>query len=717
MKIRKRLSLLFICGALLPLVVLSALHYISMRSLGSELAQSTQKSLTSTEQDFLLKTVRDYNRIMQQKYETAETALRLQAREVENILAYGSKKEQKILSTEQFKRQNMALKGSQKSSRHLQQKSQVQNEPVTINYNYPVHHNVQANKTERINKHISKFSDLKDSYLFIKQCFPALIFWQHTTFESGVQIWYPGNGIIPESYAPQQEAWYIEAQEKGQLIWQVSQDPVTEKIKQVVAMPVYTSDDEFAGVTAMHLSLGNLFRALELPRDWQEQAEAALLFWEDAEKARKGQVQVLVYDSFDRPDTLRKGPLDNGDDKRYLDLERSEMFNSLFQQIVHGEPGVKKLPHNDQDMLYAYGSHEPGRPLPLLMLPYEQITAQAQIVQMQVQEETQKFLKIIAVSLLGALLLSTALALFSARTVIRPVIKLARTAHAIAAGDFSSQVKISSGDELQELGETFNDMSWRLQENERMRHALAVARETQQYLLPKAAPKIQDYDISGRSVYSDETGGDYYDFIELLNSGQEKLGIAVGDVSGHGLGVALLMASARGVIRSHAARFSSDLSNLFAMLNEHIIRDTGDGRFLTLFYAILDARNHTLTWNSAGHEPGLLLKYNTGQIVDLPSTGMPLGITREAVHKQAEPVKLEPGDVVLIGTDGIRETRNADREIFGRERLVQLLRDQAENSTQEMLEGIVQSLEDFRGQTSQEDDVTLVAIKYNPEEQ
>lgn len=706
MRIRKRLSLLFICGALLPLVVLTSLHYISMHRLGSELARTTQETLTARERNFLLKTIKDYTQVLQLKRQALETALHLQAREVERLLASGTASE--------FSEQGPGLARSSTSRMHFQRKNLHDLEPLQVNYEQPAIYIAPRLQKNEIIPDKPLLSGLKDSFWFIKQCHQELIYWQHITLESGLQIWYPGHSQFPEFYEPLEQSWYQKAKQSRELIWQVEKEPVTQRVMQVVAQPVYFQDGSFSGVTAIHVCLENIFQELQLPKAWEEQAEAALVFFEARDGVQAEALEILAYERFDKYSSMVRGEPDRRE--KYLDWADSNKAQKLFQEIAKGYPGVIQLENKNREVLYAYGAHEQGQPFPLLMLPYEQIATQASMVQNQVQEKTQKWLKLAAGSLLGALVLSTLLALFSARTVIRPVMKLARTANALANGDFSSQVNISSGDELQELGNIFNDMSWRLQENERMRHALAVARETQQYLLPKQAPEIKNYDISGRSVYSDETGGDYYDFIELMDSGQEKLGIAVGDVSGHGIGAALLMASARGVIRSHAAKFSSDLGNLFYMLNEHLIRDTGEARFLTLFYAILDSQSNTLTWNSAGHEPGLLLNKKTGNIIELASTGMPLGISQDARHVQADPVQLEAGDLVLIGTDGIREARNEDREIFGRERVVEILRTHAQESTQIILDRIVQSLQEFRGNSSQEDDVTLVAIKYQSED-
>ncbi|MFP4588035.1 MAG: SpoIIE family protein phosphatase [Desulfohalobiaceae bacterium] len=678
MRIRKRLSLLFICGALLPLLVLSLLHYASMQGMGTELAQSTQEILTAREQEFLQKTVKDYTRVLDIKKQALQTALRLQAKEVERLLA-------RDLAARHLSGQDLD------SALSMQQGSGPDSKQ------WPM----------------AALAELQESYWFIQQCHPELISRQSTALQNGLQVWSTDPGSSAEDSSIQEQNWYQRARQEGGLIWEVVQEPGQDSFVQVAAVPVFWPDGSFAGVTALHVRLENIFKTWQPPRFWEEQAQAALVFWDQEEAGQEGSLRIMAYESFQRHSSMVRGL--EAERVRYLDLEQKEVLEPLLQELARGYSGVSRLRMPEQEMLFAYGSHEPGEPFPLLMLPKERLFAQALLVQDQVAQKTRKWLKLTIGSLLGALILSTLLALFSARTVIRPVMKLARTADALARGDFSSRVSISSGDELQELGKTFNDMSFRLQENERMRHALAVARETQQYLLPKQAPEVKGYDISGRSVYSDETGGDYYDFIELEDAGQQKLGIAVGDVSGHGLGVALLMASARGVIRSHAARFNSDLGNLFEMLNRHLLRDTGDGRFLTLFYGLLDAGKNSLIWSSAGHEPGLWLQREKGRIVELPSTGMPLGISSQARHEQAGPIQLQEGDIVLLGTDGIRETRNQNREMFGMERVENILRSQAHKSTREILSSIVQSLEEFRGQTSQEDDVTLVAIKLQPQ--
>ncbi|MDP6044646.1 MAG: PP2C family protein-serine/threonine phosphatase, partial [Phycisphaerae bacterium] len=264
---------------------------------------------------------------------------------------------------------------------------------------------------------------------------------------------------------------------------------------------------------------------------------------------------------------------------------------------------------------------------------------------------------------------------------------------------------------LQDLGEVFNDMGPKLRERQKMKQSLELAMEIQQHLLPQGSPPVNGFDVAGRSIYCDETGGDYYDFIELAELGPGRLGIALGDVSGHGIGAALLMAAARGVLRSHAAMHGANLGELFETLNRHLVRDTGEAQFMTLFYAVLDAEARSLVWTSGGHDPALWLKNPSGDIDELPNTGIPLGILEDAPYSQAGPIKLDAGDIVLVGTDGIWEARNTDGEMFGKDRLRQILIDSASCSAKEIHDTIVQAVHEFRQTHPQEDDVTLVVIK------
>ena len=251
----------------------------------------------------------------------------------------------------------------------------------------------------------------------------------------------------------------------------------------------------------------------------------------------------------------------------------------------------------------------------------------------------------------------------------------------------------------------------REKERDRLRHSLDLAREVQQILLPKAGPEIAGLDVAGRSIYCDETGGDYYDFIEFKDSANEKLGVVVGDVVGHGISAALLMASVRSALHQRLA-LPGTISQVISDVNRQMTADLADsGRFVTLFYLTIDPERRAAKWVRAGHDPAILYDPMTGKFIELAGSGMALGIDRQ--HRYEENLKdnLPLGSVIVMGTDGIWETRNQDGQMFGRAALYNTIRNNSALSAEKIMSKIIDRIDRFRNAPEPEDDVTLVVVK------
>ncbi len=244
-----------------------------------------------------------------------------------------------------------------------------------------------------------------------------------------------------------------------------------------------------------------------------------------------------------------------------------------------------------------------------------------------------------------------------------------------------------------------------------MAQAMALARDVQQHLLPQRLPEVAGVQIAGSSRYCEETGGDYFDVLVSEDGRADQVAFVVGDVSGHGLGAALLMASTRGVLQAASGRHGFDLEKTFAAINRHMVRDCDDAEFMTLFYGVFEAEARRFRWNSAGHGPVFHYVRDDAIVRELPPTGMPLGIIEEATHPAAGPTILSEGDVVVIGTDGLWEARNAAGEMFGAERLRQVLRGNAQRSAEEIHAAVLAEIEAFCAGQTPEDDRTLLVFK------
>jgi len=244
-------------------------------------------------------------------------------------------------------------------------------------------------------------------------------------------------------------------------------------------------------------------------------------------------------------------------------------------------------------------------------------------------------------------------------------------------------------------------------EKQKMQQSLDIARDIQQGLLPDSAPDVEGLDIAGWSHPCDQTGGDYFDFIPLADN---RLGVVIGDVASHGIGPALLMTASRATLRALVTT-TDDVAEMMARVNDRLSEDMEEGRFITLFYGMIDPIGRAVRYTSAGHEPAILFRAATGEFEQLLSTGFPLGIMGEAEFPEGPATALESGDVLVLTTDGIIEATNEDGEEFGRDRLREVIVSHSRASAQSIIEAIYAAVCNYCGEAEQKDDITLVALK------
>jgi sigma-B regulation protein RsbU (phosphoserine phosphatase) len=297
------------------------------------------------------------------------------------------------------------------------------------------------------------------------------------------------------------------------------------------------------------------------------------------------------------------------------------------------------------------------------------------------------------------------------RSITEPIKEIIGVLKRIQKGQFDKKVQVVSNDEIGYTGDVINEMTEGLKERDLMKQSLELAMEVQQNLLPKENPRIKGLDIAGKSIYCDETGGDYYDFIELDGSRHANTAIVVGDVSGHGIPSALLMATARAFIRQRAY-LPGGLSQVISDVNRQIAVDVEDsGQFMTLFYMIVDQDSRSLEWVRAGHDPVIFYDPAKDLFEDLAGPGLALGIDMEWDYATNRKEGLVKGQIIVLGTDGIWETQNPGGEMFGKKAVCRLIRENADAEAEALLDVIIDSLDHFRDGLSLQDDVTLIVVK------
>ena len=242
-------------------------------------------------------------------------------------------------------------------------------------------------------------------------------------------------------------------------------------------------------------------------------------------------------------------------------------------------------------------------------------------------------------------------------------------------------------------------------EKEKMERELALAAKIQEGLLPKESPECKNFEIAGSNIPCYQVGGDYYDFITIDPS---HLGIVIADVSGKGVGASLLMASLRAALHSEVYP-QYKIEKMAVKLNDFVHRSSSPNSFITFFYCELNKKTCKLKYINAGHNPPLVIN-KKGKLHRLESCGLCLGMF-PSIEYEVKDLALDVGDMAVLFTDGITESRNKDNKEFDEERLIKLLRKFSKLPAQKLLEKISEGVDSFISGADRMDDMTLVIIK------
>ena len=281
--------------------------------------------------------------------------------------------------------------------------------------------------------------------------------------------------------------------------------------------------------------------------------------------------------------------------------------------------------------------------------------------------------------------------------------------HRIGGGDFDARLDPRGPREYHTLATQLNTMAEDLAAYVDTRNSLEVANQVQRSLLPEFAPSLPGLKIRGHSRYCDETGGDYFDYMGMPKGG---VTIAVGDVMGHGVAAALLMATARAALRA-ACLESIDLATVMTRVNDVLAADLRHKRFMTMTLVTADPVARSIRWASAGHDPIIIYQPAIDTFTELDDGDLPLAIEPGIEYDVYEKANLAKGTIVFIGTDGIWETMDAASNQFGKDRLREIIRDNASAGVEAIGKAVEAAVRQFRGEEKQADDVTYVIVQFD----
>jgi sigma-B regulation protein RsbU (phosphoserine phosphatase) len=654
MKLRWKHFLVLLAASLVPLLAVTWITHNASRRLGKNISGKVQNTLTDTVRQEMVRATRSYAALSLLGGFASEQAIQRLAAQAELALALPPPPE-------------LLAPGTNKAV---------------------------------VAKDIARFARLSATLKRFGHEYGEGLIWVYASLESGLHISYPGHGGYPTGYDPRKRHWYEIAKKSKIPTWHPMVDATTRQLTLTVSMPFRRPDGSLAGVAGMDIKIAHALVESETTSRWSQKMSSFIVGKETNSGSKKGKIWVISSQEKTAPSDSKSGG---------KIFRQNPEIEEMFHRIKNKKSGYLDMPYKGVNSLWTYAAMIANQYFVIVLPKSEIMTLPEEVGQMFIGYSKDQR-KITGIVVVLALLFVSIIAFFTSRISTGHILTVIDAWKRLAKGDFSVRLKARIKDERVQLVHAFNKIVPKIEEHMRMSRALGLAQEVQQSLLPQSDPLLAGFDIAGTSIYCDETGGDYYDFIETNRGGQAGLAIVVGDVSGHGVSSALLMATARALVMLRAS-MPGEAASIINDVNRHLSLDTAKtGNFMTFFYSELAERGTEVRWVRAGHDPALVYDPSIDAFDELKGQGVPLGFD-DSIEYDSFQRRIETGQVIVIGTDGIWEMHNNTGEMFGKEALMEIIRDNHTASARQILDSVTEALEQFRGGEAAEDDITLVVIK------
>ncbi|MDD3625735.1 MAG: SpoIIE family protein phosphatase [bacterium] len=539
--------------------------------------------------------------------------------------------------------------------------------------------------------------------------------------ESGVILSYPWDSGLSEDYDPRLRDWYKKAVLSSTGVWT---DPYVEPLKNELiitfAKPFYNSKGKLQGVIEIDITMKAMNDRIV-----------------NTKIGRKGYAFLIDKNGkvIVRPDLKVN---DTRWDETYetdclLDTDNIDL-KDIIQKMVSGETGVSKCVLDEEERFIAYAPVQNTGWSLGIVIPLKDILEPLFQTQTKLKNETEKSednitrkKRRLAVILLISSLLLLILIFIASKSIsdriTDPILALNAGANIVGSGNLDYSLEIHTGDEIEDLANTFNKMTQNLKvyisdlkettaEKERIESDLRIATEIQMSMLPTTFPPFPDrneFDIFASMVPAKEVGGDFYDFFFIS---QDELCFVIGDVSGKGVPAALFMAITKTLIKTEVSRGISPETALFNV-NSILISENKACMFVTVFCCILNVRTGELRFANAGHNPPVISKAGNPAEFLKEESGFVLGVM-PGIKFGTGKIHLNSNDLLLLYTDGVTEANNEKKELFSNQRLIDIVNRIKLENTEKIIQEIKVEINAFAGNEPQSDDITMLAIRYYP---
>jgi len=708
MRIRWKLLIFLLIMVLPPILLVRWYSIRETRALGTELAGNAAESMRDTANRELAQTVNLFSEAVNDSRDVLELALTLQARETERLLAERPAPVDPIFFDTDYDRRDPRI-GVLEPPRILADtaSSYAAKADIPVTADHLVFRLSPDADVPAALRDAQALTRLLPILRIIYLRHDDLMLWSYVSLDNGLHCAYPGHGGYPPDYDPRRREWYVQAKTQGRPVWSIMVDANTQRTIATLSMPIHDANGSIIGVTGVDFPLDTLLLESDLSRRWTPAVRSMLLRPATAADGDPNAMLIVAMRDYIDHDKDWRTPLA----LERLENEDPGAVAAMRQDVKDGRQGLVEMPYQGVQSVWAYKPVIQDGLTLAVIVPSEVIVASARHAEDSIMERTSRMLRDTSVFALVINLLLVGAAVAASLAVTRPIARLAQAARNIAEGDLSARAEVKSHDEFGDLARAFNDMTPKLLERIKLKNDMSLAMEVQRNLLPEHPPRIPGLDIAAVCQFCDETGGDYYDFLSFSRESGETFDLILGDVTGHGISAALFMATGRALLHARTED-DPDLARCITMVNRLLCRDTQlTGRFITLFFLSMRLDTGELSWVRAGHDPTLIYDPATDAFDELAGPGIPLGVEESWEYQANHKSGITPGQLLVLGTDGIWEAMNPAGEMYGKERFKEVLRQNAHRTAQEVVDAVVAAVMAFVSPGRPEDDLTLVIVK------
>ncbi|WP_300164708.1 SpoIIE family protein phosphatase [Solidesulfovibrio sp.] len=715
MRLRWKFFLVLLGFSLVPLVALTGFTRSHVVRLGQAIATEGREIMAGIIKNELRQTAEDYALVLRRTKSAMDFSLSVLASEAERTLARAGARPAEpapVYRASDVAAERKAPPDMSDDQAYARRLADGGPERLSISRDSPVIYRPPGTRGK--NGEDARLASLGPTFSMLRTELGDLLLFASVTLADGTHISFPGHAGYPADYDPRERPWFVAAKAAfapdapagGPVVWNApAVDAATGQVTFTLSKALAGPDGRFAGVASLDVPLTRVLQEQEIASQWSEAMRTFVAAPMPDPATGRESLYVWAQRSYENhaPDW-----------KSAINFERlsspdAAAFNALLEAMKRGGAGAAELPYNGEDAFWAY-SRFMDEAVFLIIVPKSLLAPLTEQAGLEIGAAVGNLLRLSGGAMLLVLAAATVAALWITRAFIRPMMATIDAWKRLGRGDFSVRLSYRLSDERQALIDAFNETVPVLADHMRLQRSLELAQEVQRNLLPAAPPEVPGLDLAGAAIPCDETGGDYFDYRAVDRGGEICLDAAVGDVTGHGVPSALLMATARALLL--ATEDSETPAQRVTRANRLLCRDVGDsGRFMTLFAMELRPGQGVARYVRAGHDPALLYDPEADAFTQWPGKGLPLGIEPEYRYVETAMPFDRPGLVLLIGTDGIWEARDASGAMYGKDRLMAVVRGAARGPAASIVAAVIADLTQFRGGVRQEDDVTLVVVK------